>query len=368
MNALGIAGFTSSNRWLWLPVLVLFVRVGVLAAEQQGMPIAEPLHTNQYGKSLEVLPTDYIEGAKVERIALYPRQNDATESTIERTGILVRYDEAVATVLMCHGFMCNKYDQAFLRRLFPRGRYNIMSFDFRAHGEKLDGQTCTFGRDEAQDVLAAARFIKHHKDLQGKPLFVYGFSMGAVAAIEAQAKDNSLFNAMVLDCPFDSSEHVIQRVIENIKFSICGYEFGMPCRSILKKYAFHPYVQSFVKSVLKTVANLDPRNVSTHLCPVKPVESIKTVSAPALFIHCKNDEKVPVEAVKSIYEGSASAYKVLWLTNGRQHFDSFFYNPEKYTDHVRSFLEDVVSGRIEGTQRQEIIEDCDDMTCKGRTV
>ena len=97
-----------------------------------------------------------------------------------------------------------------------------MTFDFRAHGEHCDGQRCTFGRDEHLDVITAAHFLKNHPHLKNKPVIVYGFSMGAVAAIEAQAKDNSLFSAMILDCPFDSSENIIKRSLESMQFTFFG--------------------------------------------------------------------------------------------------------------------------------------------------
>ena len=52
---------------------------------------------------------------------------------------------------------------------------------------------------------------------------------------------------------------------------------------------------------------------------------------------------------------------MLWLTNGRRHFDSYFYNPEKYMKEVRSFIDKVVSGSIKDKQLQKIIEDPDEL-------
>ncbi len=60
------------------------------------------------------------------------------------------------------------------------------------------------------------------------------------------------------------------------------------------------------------------------------------------FIHCKNDEKISVYAIKAVYESAGCAYKELWLTNGRRHFDSYFYNPEKYIKEIRGFMDKVV--------------------------
>ena len=311
-----------------------------------------------YGDRIDLQQGD-MKGSWIERVKIYSQEQADSDKKIERNGVLVRYKNAVATILICHGFMCDKFDVAFLRNLFPKGRYNFMTFDFRAHGEKVDGQVCTFGRDEAYDVTAAASYIKNHPELKNKPLFAYGFSMGAVASIEAQAKSSQLFDAMILDCPFDSTENIIKNGLEGLKLSIFGYEFAMPGRSVLQKYAFHPYVQSFVKVLLKTVFNLDPQHIQIYFHPVNTAESIKKVSVPCLFIHCKNDDKVPVQAAKTVYGSSSACYKKLWLTNGRRHFDSFFYNPERYAQRIQKFLDKVITGKTSKIVRQKIVEDDD---------
>lgn len=340
--------------------------------------------------------TDTIKNAIIEKVVFYPQGGTHQKSNIERNGVLVRYPNAVATVLMCHGFMCDKVDISFLRHLFPNGRYNVMNFDFRAHGEKKGDQYCTLGSDEAFDVLAAAQFLRNHPDLKGKPLYVYGFSMGAVAAIEAEAKvekiaknnavkgdklatsieavahiedkqatlassgKETLFDAMILDCPFDSAENVIKRGLDNLKVTIMGHTFYMPGRTILQKYAFHPYVQAVLRVVLKAVANMDSRDIAMRVFPVTPAKTVENVSVPCFYIHCKKDEKVSVDGIKSVYNNTNAAYKVLWITNGRTHFDSYFYNPERYTEKVQAFLEQAVNGALYNTNKQEIIEDADE--------
>jgi pimeloyl-ACP methyl ester carboxylesterase len=234
-----------------------------------------------------------------------------------------------------------------------------MTFDFRAHGQDCQGQYCTFGRDECLDVIAAAKFLRNHPELQDVPLFAYGFSMGAVSAIEAQSLTQDLFDAMILDCPFESSEKVIQSGLKELKCSAFGCEFDLPGRDFLQKYAFHPYVQALVKAVLKTVAQMDATCVNTNFCPLYPAESAKNITVPAFFIHCKHDQKVPVEQVMNVYE-NAAGYKRLWLTNGRRHYDSFFYNPEKYIEQVRLFCDQVLNNEIECMPCAEIIEDDED--------
>lgn len=294
-----------------------------------------------------------------ESVTLYSPENEKSSKKIARNGVLVRYKDAIATILVAHGYMCDKFDVAFLRNIFPQGKYNFLTFDFRAHGENTQGQSCTLGRDEALDVITAAQFIKNHPDLKNKPLYVYAFSMGAVASIEAQAKDSTLFDAMILDCPFDSTANVLKRCVNDLKFSIFGYEFAIPGKTLLQKYAFHPYVQSMIKVLLRAVSNLDPKKVDTFVHPVSPEVSIAKVHVPCFFIHCKNDEKVPVSAIKSVF-ASASGPKMLWLTRGRKHYDSYFYNPEGYMVKVQEFLDQVHHGKWKNSKEQRIIEDADD--------
>jgi len=298
-------------------------------------------------------------GLVVEHVVLYPQEAHDSDKTIIRNGVLARSDDAKATILICHGFMCDKYDVGILRKIFKKSQFNVMTFDFRAHGQDSQGQYCTFGRDESLDVIAAARFLRDHPEIKDKPLFCYGFSMGAVSSIEAQSQAADLFDAMILDCPFESSERVIKSGLEGLKCCVFGYEFDVPGKDLLQKYAFHPYVQALVKAVLKTVAQMDATGVSTNFCPLHPAESVKKITIPVFFIHCKNDQKVGVDQVKRVYDGAAG-YKRLWITNGRRHYDSFFYNPEKYTEQVRQFYNQVMDGDIHSMPQEGIVEDDED--------
>jgi pimeloyl-ACP methyl ester carboxylesterase len=339
-----------------LPILILIFALCLMAQNvraQQGI--------NKYGAIIES-DQRLIKNGVLEKVVIHPQSEVGSRRRIIRKGILTHYDNAEATILVCHGFMCEKFDVGIFRRIFPRRRFNVMIFDFRAHGENPEGQCCTFGRDEALDVIAAAKFLKTHPAAKDKPIIAYGFSMGAVAAIEAQSRDSSLFEAMILDCPFDSSENVLKRGLENTKFNLFGYEFSVPCRSLLERYAFHPYVQSLVRSVLKTVAHMDPKNIAINICRIHPTQSIGRVTIPCFFIHCKNDEKISVEGIKSVFSRAAGP-KMLWLTRGRCHFDSYFYNPEKYTERVRAFLNQVLNGEFQKGEKQEIIEDDDTENC-----
>ncbi len=331
-------------------LLVVISLQGSFVEDKVGKPVkAEFQPTISKQKS-------YVKDAAIEPVVFYSQKTAGSPDTIIRHGVLKTVKQAPATVLICHGYMCDKNDIAFLRSMFQN--YNVMTFDFRAHGERSEDQYCTFGRDEALDVIAAVQYLKSRSEVASKPLLAYGFSMGAVSAIEAQSRGEKLFDAMVLDCPFDSTDSIIERAIANFKFNLFGYEVAVPGRSWMQEYAYTPWVQAILKVAFKAVVKLDGLSVNTMMHRTSPVESIEKVDVPCYFITCKNDEKVPVDAVVSVYAG-AKGYKRLWVTNGRRHYDSLFYNPEKYFHKVDKFLTKVVSGALRGNKTAKISQDPD---------
>lgn len=314
-----------------------------------------PADVGNYGTIDETI-TCLLKDCTVEKVTLNVQKKGDSDEVIRRHGILTRRPQAKANILLCHGFMCCKFDVSFLRTLIGPD-YNYLTIDFRGHGEETCGQCCTFGRDERFDVYAAAQFMKNHPEIGNLPVMVYGFSMGAAAAIEAQAAHPDLFSAMILDCPFDSVENALKRCVDTLNISFFGYKFAVPGRSLLHQYAFHPYVQKVIRPLLKVASNMDPKQVDTNICQVKPLESIKQVTVPCFFICCKQDALVSIEAIKRVYDGAAG-YKKLWLTNGREHCDSFFYSPEVYSKRVNSFIAAVLDRSYEQKNQQKIIEDC----------
>lgn len=321
-----------------------------------------PVKINEYGDviSKEKRAKD---DTTVERVVIYPKLCAHSDKCIARSGILMTNPRAHSTVIICHGFMCDKYDAGLIRLLFPSEQFNTFVFDFRAHGDINQGQYCTLGKDEKYDVIAAARFLRGYPALKNKKLFGYGFSMGAVASIEAQAKDSNLFDAMILDCPFESSENLLKRSLDNIKISLFGHEFSLPGRSLLQRYAFHPYIQSLVKALLKAVAHFNSKSIDVRAYPITPVESVKKISVPCFYILCKNDEKVSIDAIKSLYFNTASPFKLLWITNGQRHFGSFFCDPERYRDLIQKFVASCMNDSKHEICRAEMMQDPEEDYC-----
>jgi pimeloyl-ACP methyl ester carboxylesterase len=298
--------------------------------------------------------TKYLSGKILKPISFLSK-NENNQSII-RNGLLLIDKKAPATVLVCHGFMSSKEDMGLMRTILDG--YNVMTFDFRAHGENCLNQNCTFGREEKHDVIAAAEFIKKHPDLKNKPLFVYGFSMGAASSILAQHERPDLFAGAIWDCPFESIDGLINRALERMKVYLFGYTFILPGSFFLKKYVYHPYIQEIVKFFFKTFSRMDATQVSTIVKPISPHEAINNINIPFLLIGCHNDDKAPpIELLKIFKNAKSSQFKRLWIASGRRHFDAFFVNPEKYIYKIQSFLKLLLNKNFKNKKQQKIKED-----------
>lgn len=310
---------------------------------------------------LSLLPLESIERnfwssrARTEQVTFYAQKEAGSNEWIARKGVLAIRDNAPATVLLMHGFGNDKFDVGPFRLIFKD--YNAMTFDFRAHGESKEDQFSTLGHDEVYDIFAAVDFIKTHPELKNKPVFAYGLSMGAATTIEAQSLDPSLFEAMVLDAPFMSSEEVIKQSVDKMKLSLLGYEFNLPGKKLIEKYAFNPYVQPVLKWGLKMLASMDASRIETFVKPILPVESIKKVTVPVFFIVCKRDEKVTKESVESIFKNHPGTSQ-LWVTEGRKHCDSIFNDPECYSDRVNKFYQSVLDGTVKEQTSKSHLKGC----------
>lgn len=302
----------------------------------------------------------YIKGTE-EVVTFFARESASSDRLIARKAFLIRRPNAQAMVFVFHGFMCNKHDVRFLANaLFGKtinGRpFNVMVIDFRAHGDEVSNQCCSLGCNEMYDVIGAVDYIKSDPQLKSLKRIAYGFSMGAVSSILAQAHDPTLFDLAIWDCPFESTERLLGRLLDRLKVSAFGYEFPVPGRSLLQKYAYTNSVQSMLKFALKTVAHMDICQVETCIQPVDTVAAMSKINIPVLMIGCRKDEKAPLSAVKEVYD-AAHGFKRLWITNGRNHFDSYFFNPEKYIFKVRSFVYGVLNDKYKGRPHSFISED-----------
>ena len=289
-----------------------------------------------------------------QEIHFFARKNSLSNEFIGRKGVLVKRSGSPATVLLLHGYGLDRYALAPLR-IFLKD-LSCLSIDFRAHGDHTADQESTLGYEEVNDIFGAVEYIRSDPYLSNRPLIVIGFWMGAVSAIEAQSLDSTLFTAMFLDTPFSSSVEILRRGLQAMRFQLFGYQFNLPGHTLIETYAFNPYVQPLLQMLLRLKTSFDARKINTFVKPIAPTESIRKIEIPAFFVVTKNDTKVSVDEVKSVYDHKPG-FKRLWIANGRDHCDAILFHPEKYERILNDFIYDVLTHAEKREPLEEIIYD-----------
>ena len=107
---------------------------------------------------------------------------------------------AKGTVLLFHGLSMNKSEVLPEAGEFRYEGYNVMLVDFRAHGNS-DGSVSTIGLRESEEVKLAYDYVAAKGE---RRIFLWGFSMGAVAALKATADYGLQPAGLILEMPFAS--------------------------------------------------------------------------------------------------------------------------------------------------------------------
>ncbi len=145
-----------------LKILILNVLMYVISLCAQEKTLEEQASCNDFVK---------------EQVTFYALKEAGSNERMGRKGILVKRANAPATILILHGYTKDKFDVGPFRIFLSN--FNCFTFDFRAHGEHIEDQCSTLGHDEVYDIFAAVDYLKSRPDLVKKPIFIFGFSMGA---------------------------------------------------------------------------------------------------------------------------------------------------------------------------------------------
>jgi pimeloyl-ACP methyl ester carboxylesterase len=203
--------FKSTLR-LVLPVVVLVILASVSASIWL-------IHTSARPQTVGYLMTPAKYGLLSSRGAQVTDESWANRDGSTSRGWLLRGSENSPAVILLHKFGADRsYELNLGVKLSEATDFTVLMPDLRGHGEKPTVELSTFGEFEADDVLAAAEYLRSLKTPDGVPLVgskigVYGVELGALAAIRAATRDN-MITSLALDSVPADSEAVITAAIE----------------------------------------------------------------------------------------------------------------------------------------------------------
>lgn len=254
-------------------------------------------------------------------------------------GMLVRAPAGAGAprglIIFAHEFCADMHSCArYVRPLCETG-YDVLSFDFRGHGQsdcEPDYTPRQWVTDrELTDIRGALAFAEEWLRQQGRADHVglFGISRGACAAILA-AEENPAIRAIVADGAFSTDrviEHLMKRwayIFASVKFL---YENHPPAfwrflRWCMMGFARHEFRCTF-PSVYKSLNRMTPR--------------------PILFIHGEKDSYLPVEQSRLLY-AIAGQPKSLWIVPGARHNQAAVLRPDEYARNTIRFFDRYLAG------------------------
>ena len=192
--------------------------------------------------------------------------------------------------------------------------YSTLLVDFRGAGGS-SGSDTTLGAREGQDVAAAARYAR--LAWPGRPLVLYGISMGAAAVLHAVAQEGVQPAALILESPYD-------RLLDTARNRFAS--MGLPAFPGAELIVFWGSVQHGFDGF-----------------GLNPVDYAPTVTCPTLLLHGEQDPRVTVAQNAAIY-ARLGGRKQLVSFLGAGHELLIAAAPDHWQRSVAGFLAGIAPG------------------------
>ncbi len=218
-------------------------------------------------------------------------------------------------LIFFHGYRANATrDGSGIHTLGTVKGINILVITQRAHNES-EGKTITFGIKESIDCLTWIDYVKERFG-EDKKVILWGISMGAATVMTAAGRDlpeNVL--GIGADCGYSSTKDILKSVIKGMKLPV-GPSYWL------------------VRLGGRIYGGFDVEETS-------PVEAMKKVKVPVLFIHGVADDFVPCDMTHKNY-GACVSDKSLVLVEKAGHGMSYYVDMEKVNEGVFAFLDKIM--------------------------
>jgi pimeloyl-ACP methyl ester carboxylesterase len=102
-----------------------------------------------------------------------------------------------AAIILVHGLNGSSSSMIYHAAAVATFGYGVLMFDLRGHGSS-QGDLCTGGIDEANDVLGAVDYLLSREDIDPRKIGALGISLGAQSALRGAAQTENI-RAIVLE-------------------------------------------------------------------------------------------------------------------------------------------------------------------------
>ena len=215
-----------------------------------------------------------------------------------------------ATIIVLHGYGLTRAE-ALDWCHYLHDNYNLFLFDFRGHGNSQI-KPVTFGYKESKDVIGALEYLKTRPDVDRTRIGVFGYDIGANAAILAAAETADI-RMVIADSAFD--------------------RFSTSLSAWYERY-------SFLKKPLAWMTGQWFRFLAqTNPSKFVPADSVRYTTAPILLMAAEKNDEGSAQSARNIRQNVISKEAELWTVSGN--YESLFMGQrEEYKKRVLEFAND----------------------------
>ena len=266
---------------IWKLTIVIIGVYAALSIYVYFMQSAMIFYPNMPGRNLVSTPED---------IGLtYQDAEFVTEDNIKLHGWFIPNKNAKGTLLFFHGNAGNISHRLDSIAIFHRLGLNVFIIDYRGYGQS-EGKITEKGT--YRDAEAAWNYLNHTQGISGKQIIIFGRSLGA--SIAGWLASQHTPAALIIESGFTSVPSMGQR--------------------------FYPFL---------------PVRWLTHF-KYDTEQYVKDISCPVLVAHSKNDEIIPYEEGREIFEAAPRPKQFLDMQGG--HNDGFIVSGPSYVNGLKSFI------------------------------
>lgn len=198
--------------------------------------------------------------------------------------------------------------------------YGVFTFYFRNHGEsaRANDGVCGVGYYEWQDVVGAMHYVKSSPKLKNKSIGFVSHCMGANATLIAMGKEPDLFKDV---------QAVV--AIQPISMNIFVPHYLRDKMPIFKNKT--PQINKRIKAM-----------AGFGLEDMSPVQYIKDITAPILYVQVRNDAWTDPSDVQSFYDNTTAVKEIVWIEGDLERFDGYNYfgeNPTKMLGFLKKHMD-----------------------------
>jgi pimeloyl-ACP methyl ester carboxylesterase len=231
---------------------------------------------------------------------------------LKLVALLVKSDSlpAKGTVILVHGIRSGKEYYLPVSKRLARNGYNSVLVDLRAHGQS-EGDYCTFGFYEKQDISVLVDSLSHRKDI-GSNFGIWGNSLGAAVSLQALSIDKRI-EFGVIESTFTDFRTIVHEYAENT--------IGINLSFV------NDYSVWWAEQLGDFLAE-----------EVKPIEAAKNIHQPVIVVHGNADRNIDIKYGKQNFECLASNDKEFIEVPGAAHMNVWKVGGEVYFNRVIGFI------------------------------